>query len=98
MAPLHYLNKHNNTATAQLHVGEAVTPNGATPVTATYTYPLAFKEAPRIIGVNHDGSAALTATATSTATVLTFRVVALSGNTTPVNVSVTLEGQYAEGT
>ena len=96
MATLHFLNKGNNTGTNQLHIVEAVTPNGATVVTATYTFPRAFAAAPRIIGVNHDGALALTATARASATVLTFQVVALSGNTTPVNVSVALEGQYAD--
>lgn len=98
MATLHYLNKHNDTSTAQLHIVETVTPNGATPVTVTYTYPRPFAAAPRIIGVNHSATVALTASATTTATVLTFRVVGLSGNTTPANVSVTLEGIFAEGT
>lgn len=98
MATLHYLNQHNNTATTQLHIEETVTPNGATPVTVTYTFPRPFREAPRIIGVNHSATVALTASATATATVLTFRVVGLSGNTTPANVTVALEGQWAEGT
>lgn len=95
---LHFLNKHNDTGVAQLHITADVTPNGATPVTLTYTYPRAFAEIPKIIGVNHSSAASLVASARSSATVLTIQVVGLSGNTTPTVVSVALEGKFAEGT